>query len=243
MNNDIRTNIESILNRIACACDRAGRSQNEVQLLLATKTVSEARILMALNAGCTLIAENRVQELKEKHHALSAIAHTRHFIGHLQTNKVKELLKYDVACLQSLDRLELAQKLDERLATAGRTMDVLIQVNTSNEKSKFGVQPKRALELVNDVAQLKQLKIRGLMTIGVFSSDAHQVRQCFRLLKSLQETIRQAGIQGVVMKELSMGMSGDLEIAVEEGATIVRVGTAVFGKRTTEDSYYWNENK
>jgi len=119
---------------------------------------------------------------------------------------------------------------------------VLIQVNTSGETSKFGIEPDKAIELIRQVATLDRLKIRGLMTIGLFSADTGKVRQCFRLLKSLQEQVRAENIPGVRMQELSMGMSGDLETAIAEGATIIRVGTAVFGQRQYPDSYYWNEN-
>ena len=121
-------------------------------------------------------------------------------------------------------------------------MEVLIQVNTSNEESKFGVSPDKAIALVQEVAQFETLKIKGLMTIGLFSAETEKVRHCFRLLKHLQEQIIALQLPNVEMKELSMGMSGDLETAIEEGATIVRVGTAIFGQRSYPDSYYWNEN-
>ena len=123
-----------------------------------------------------------------------------------------------------------------------KTIEVLIQVNTSDEESKFGVHPDKAIELVKQVAQLETLKIKGLMTIGLFSAETEKVRKCFQLLKNIQQQIIYLNIPNVAMKELSMGMSGDLETAIEEGATIVRVGTAIFGKRIYPDSYYWNEN-
>ena len=145
-------------------------------MLLATKTVSAERIKTALNAGHTLIAENKVQELKEKFEALKGIPHINHFIGHLQTNKIKDVLKYDVSCIQSLDRLDLAEKLHQRLQTENKTIEVLIQVNTSNEESKFGVSPDNAIELVKQVAELKTLKIKGLMTIGLFSAETEKVQ-------------------------------------------------------------------
>lgn len=239
----IHQNIETINQRISKACEKAGRSREEVKLLLATKTVSAERIKLAMDAGCTLIAENKVQELKEKFDDLKEIPHTTHFIGNLQSNKVKEIIRYGVDCLESMDRMSLAQKLHKRLKLEGKTMDVLIQVNTSYEESKFGVAPENAVELVRKVAQLETLKIKGLMTIGLFSAEDEKVRKCFQLLKSIQNQIIAENIPNVEMKELSMGMSGDLEIAIEEGATIVRVGTAIFGKREFPDSYYWNEGK
>jgi len=243
MKDDILINLEKILHRIKNACIQSNRSPEEVRLLLATKTVSAERIKIALQAGQTLIAENKVQELKEKYEALAATSHENHFIGHLQTNKIKDILKYQVSCIQSLDRLELAEKLHQRLLFENKTMNVLIQVNTSGEESKFGVHPDNAVELVKRVAELNTLKVKGLMTIGLFSGETEKVRACFRLLGDIRQNIIDAAIPGVDMKELSMGMSGDLETAIQEGATIVRVGTAIFGQRAYPDSYYWNESK
>ncbi|MGJ1196401.1 YggS family pyridoxal phosphate-dependent enzyme [Sphingobacterium spiritivorum] len=241
MSQEIIENIALIQARIAQACTAAGRDRSEVKLLLATKTVSADRIKTALQAGQTLIAENKVQEIKEKYEALKDIPHVNHFIGHLQTNKVKDLLKYDITCIQSLDRAELAQKLHQRLKAENRTIEVFIQVNTSFEESKFGVSPDKVIDLVKEVALLDTLKIKGLMTIGLLSAESEKVRQCFRLLKDIQQQIIALHIPHVEMRELSMGMSGDLETAIAEGATVVRVGTAIFGQRPTADSYYWNE--
>ncbi|MBO9690688.1 YggS family pyridoxal phosphate-dependent enzyme [Chryseobacterium sp.] len=243
MKEDILHNLALINDRIKRACEQSGRNSNEVRLLLATKTVSADRIKIALENGQELIAENKVQELKEKYEDLKDIPHENHFIGHLQTNKIKDILKYDVSCVQSLDRLELAEKLHQRLLTENRTMDVLIQVNTSNEESKFGVNPDQAIELTRKISNYSTLKIKGLMTIGLFSAETEKVRACFKILKELQQDIITGNIPNVEMKELSMGMSSDLETAIEEGATIVRVGTAVFGARIYPDSYYWDEGK
>src|SRR5690606_1955480 len=141
-----------------------------------------------------------------------------------------------------MDRIELAEKLHQRLQQENKTIEVLIQVNTSGEESKFGIHPAQAIELVQQVARLDTLKIKGLMTIGLFSSETEKVRPCFRLLKNIQQQVIALNLHNVEMKELSMGMSGDLETAIEEGATIVRVGTAIFGQRIYPDSYYWNEH-
>lgn len=241
MPENIIHNLNVILKRIENACINAGRNPKEVKLLMATKTVSTDRIKIALQTGQTLIAENKVQEVKEKYEDLKNIPHTSHFIGHLQTNKIKDILKYGVQCVQSVDRLDLAEKLHQKLLVEEREMDILIQVNTSNEESKFGVSPENTLDLVKEISTLSTLKIKGLMTIGLFSSDEERVRTCFQLLKSLQQKITNLNLPNVEMKELSMGMSGDLEIAIQEGATIVRVGTAIFGERIYPDSYYWNE--
>ena len=243
MSDHIAENIAVIQGRIENACKASGRDPGEVKLLLATKTVSAERIKIAFGAGVTLIAENKVQELKEKFDALKGSPHTKHFIGHLQTNKIKDLLKCEVACIESLDRLDLAEKLQQRLEFEDKTIEALVQVNTSFEESKFGVSPEDAVELVKQVSQFDRIKIKGLMTIGLFSDEIERVRKCFRLLKDIRQQIVALEIPNVEMNELSMGMSGDLEAAIEEGATIVRVGTAIFGERIYSDSYYWNENK
>ena len=207
---NILQNIEVIKQRIAAACTRVGRKPEEVKLLLATKTVTPERIKIALKAGNTLIAENKIQELKEKYEALKEVPHTNHFIGHLQTNKIKEILRYEVSCVESVDRIDLAQKLHNRLASEGKELDIFIQVNTSNEESKFGADPAEVLDLVKQVAQLPTLHIKGLMTIGLFSAETEKVRACFKLLKQLQQEIIALGLPNVAPQELSMGMSGDL---------------------------------
>ncbi|AZB10984.1 YggS family pyridoxal phosphate-dependent enzyme [Chryseobacterium sp. G0162] len=241
MKEDILHNLKLINMRIKNACEKAGRNPDEVKLLLATKTVSAERIKIALENGPPFIAENKVQELKEKYKDLKETPHINHFIGHLQTNKIKDILKYDVICIQSLDRLELAEKLHQRLSAENKTIEVLIQVNTSNEESKFGADPNEAIELTRKVSEFPTLKVKGLMTIGLFSSEAEKVRPCFKILKNLQQEIIRENIPNVEMDELSMGMSSDLETAIEEGATIVRIGTAIFGARIYPDSYYWDE--
>jgi pyridoxal phosphate enzyme (YggS family) len=241
--NHILTNIAQIKKRMTLACEKSGRNPNEVRLLLAVKTVSAENIRVAIESGETLTGENKVQEVKEKFEQLKDIPHEKHFIGHLQTNKIKDILKYGVSCIQSLDRMDLAEKLHQRLLFENKKMDVFIQVNTSAEESKFGISPEKAVEFTKQVAQFDTLNIKGLMTIGLFSVETEKVRECFRLLKNIQQQIINENIPNVEMKELSMGMSGDLETAIEEGATIIRVGTAIFGQRIYPDSYYWNENK
>lgn len=241
--NNIHQNITTILHRIKKACENCNRNPDEVKLLLATKTVTPDKIKMAFEAAQTLIGENKVQEVKSKFNELAKYPHQKHFIGHLQTNKIKDILKYNVACIQSLDRLSLAEKLHQRLTFDKKGIDVFIQVNTSSEESKFGTDPDNTIELVKQVAQFENIHIKGLMTIGLFSAETERVRKCFKLLKKLQQEVMQQNIPNVKMEELSMGMSGDLETAIEEGSTMVRVGTAIFGPRVYPDSYYWNENK
>lgn len=241
MEDSILERIQQINARIHAACRASHRSPEEVKLILATKTVPPSRIQVALSAGHAYIAENRVQELKEKYEALRNVPHINHFIGHLQSNKVKDLIRYDVQCLHSLDRWSLAKKLQARLQREDKLMEVLVQINTSGEASKFGLQPQEALTFVRRIADLDRLKIKGLMTIGLFSADELSVRRCFQRLRMLRDQIAALQIPGVSMEELSMGMSGDLEWAIAEGATMVRVGTAIFGPRPFPDSYYWNE--
>jgi pyridoxal phosphate enzyme (YggS family) len=238
--NSIAKNIEVVKKRIENVCLRVARSSEEVKLLLATKTVPAELIKQALIFENNFIGENKIQELSQKRPLLKNENVEFHFIGHLQTNKIKEVLKY-ANCIQSLDRIELAQKLNQRLQFEGRSIDVLIQVNTSYEESKFGVSPEKALAFAKEVSQYDTLKVKGLMTIGIFNAEQEKIRKCFKLLSNIRNQIAELNLKNVEMNELSMGMSGDLEIAIEEGATIVRVGTAIFGNRIYPDSYYWNE--
>jgi|SRR5699024_363896 len=239
--NTIAQNLNTIQDRINKTCTTHGRNPDEVKLLLATKTVDTKRIIKAFEAGYNLIAENKIQELRKKFKALQSFPHENHFIGHLQSNKVKFLSRNNVQCLHSLDRKRLAKRLQNRMTFEKKSMDVLIQVNTSAEKSKFGINPEDTLEFVKYVATLDRLNIKGLMTIGLFSSKKEKVVPCFKKLRNLKDEIEAAQIKNVEMKELSMGMSNDFEWAIAEGATIIRVGTSVFGERPYPDSYYWNE--
>lgn len=219
-----------IRNEINVACEKSGRNNDEVKLLLATKTVSPDRIRMAIEAGESLIGENRVQEYTEKFEAIKDLNCERHFIGHLQTNKVKEVLKY-VSCIQSVDRIELAEKLDSRLQNEGRSLDIFVQVNTSFEESKFGVTPEEAFALIKKINALDTLKIKGLMTIGLFSDEEVLVKKSYRLLREIKDRAIAEGLVTDDCGALSMGMSNDLQWAIEEGATMVRVGSAIFGRR------------
>ena len=228
----IRTRLAGVEQRIADAAQAAGREPGEVRLLLATKTVGPERIRVAIEAGADLVGENRVQEVRPKYEALDDLEYERHFIGHLQSNKVNALVPY-VSCIESLDRLSLADRLQKRLEREGETMDVLIQVNTSGEESKFGIEPDDAVDFAREIAQRDALRVRGLMTIGLFTEDPEVARPSLAALRETADRVREDRIDGVEMAELSMGMSGDLEVAIAEGATIVRVGSAVFGDRPT----------
>jgi len=227
---EIRSNIARVRARMEAACERAGRDPGSVRLLLATKTVPPERIRVAIEAGETLVAENRVQEVRPKFEALADLEYERHFIGHLQSNKINALVPY-VSCIQTVDRPSLAKKLQKRLEREGETRDVLIQVNTSGEETKAGVEPGELVSFVREVAAMDALHIKGLMTIGLNVPDPEDARDSLAALRLLAEEVRQLNLDGVEMRELSMGMTADLEVAIEEGSTIVRVGSAIFGSR------------
>lgn len=223
-------NIKKIKERIYDACKKSGRNIDEVRLLLATKTVDAERIKIAVETGEKLIGENRVQEYAEKYEALKDVECERHFIGHLQTNKIKDVLKY-VSCIQSLDRIDLAEKLHQRLLSEDRTIDALVEVNTSFEVSKHGLAPDEVFDFLNKIKAFDNIRIKGFMTIGLLDADPEKVRPSFIRLRNIRDEAIEKGLVNKDAKELSMGMSGDLETAIEEGATIVRVGSAIFGNR------------
>ena len=228
MENQISYNINDIKQRIATAALRAGRDPLSIKLMAVTKTVEPARILKAIDAGLTLLGENYIQESKDKIAIIGDRAQW-HMIGHLQTNKAKSAVKlFD--CVHSVDRLELAIELDKRAGQINRKLNVLIEVN-SGEESKSGIEKTKALELVEQVAHLPNLVVQGLMTMAPYSDNPENSRPYFNDLRDLRDDINHAGITGVSMDELSMGMTDDFEVAIEEGATIIRVGRAIFGKR------------
>ncbi len=225
----IAENLETVQNRITAAAKRAGREPSSIQLVVVTKTIGVDRIREAVAAGANILGENRVQEAREKIEQLGRVARW-HLIGTLQTNKAKYAVKlFDL--IHSVGGLELAKEIDKQAAKIGKTQDILIEVNIAGEESKSGVVFKDALFLVREAATLKNISIRGLMTMPPFSDDPENSRPYFKKLRELAANVAKENIPGVSMKELSMGMSGDFEVAVEEGATIVRVGTAIFGSR------------
>lgn len=227
----LETNLAGVRRRIDQACAASDRDPSQVRLLLATKRVPAEQVAEAIRLGATLVGENRVQELAEKDAVLRELSCERHFIGHLQTNKVNQVLRY-VSCIQSLDRLDLADRIQRRLESLDQTVQVLIQVNTSQEASKGGVSAEHALGFTREVAKRDRLKIAGLMTIGPLSDSLDEVRTSYRTLCRARDDIADARIEGVETSVLSMGMSGDLESAIAEGSTMVRVGSSVFGPRS-----------
>jgi pyridoxal phosphate enzyme (YggS family) len=218
---DVAENLARVQERVVRAAERAGRRPDGVLLIGVSKTVDVARIRAAVAAGVTALGENRVQEAKSKIVELGRLA-AWHLIGHLQTNKVKDALDlFDL--IHSLDRLELAREVERRAAAQGRVVEALLQVNVAAEASKGGVAPDAVGETLDAIGKLGHVRVRGLMTIPPEVERAEESRPWFRRLRELAER------QG--LPELSMGMSGDFEVAIEEGATMVRVGTAIFGPR------------
>ena len=218
---DLRANVERVREAIARACGRAGRSPDDVLLVAVSKTVEAERIRLAVAAGIPALGENRVQEAREK---IETLGHAVpwHLIGSLQTNKAKEAARlFD--WIHSVDRVELARELSRRARALDRTLDILIQVNLGEEPQKAGVAPGELKALLDAMSGLESLRIRGLMAIPPAVESPEAARPFFRRLRELRD--------GAGLEHLSMGMSADFEVAIEEGATLVRVGTAIFGPR------------
>ena len=233
----IAANLRHVREVIAAAVGKAGREPDSVRLLPVSKTVSVEGIRVAIAAGERRFGENKVQEAAGKREALADEALDWVIIGHLQTNKVKEVARF-ASEVQSLDRLKLAETLERRLQGEGRSMDVLVQVNSSEEASKYGLRPEEVVGFFKELKNFETLRVRGLMTLALFSRDAVRVRACFRRLRVLRDQLRDVD-NDLELTELSMGMSGDYALAIEEGSTEVRVGQAIFGPRALPDSYYW----
>ncbi|HWL70619.1 MAG TPA: YggS family pyridoxal phosphate-dependent enzyme [Geminicoccus sp.] len=232
----IAANLAAVRARIAEACRRAGRDPASVRLLPVSKTVPAAIIRQAAGLGLRAFGENKVQEAAGKAEALADLGLSWSVIGHLQTNKAKQVAGF-AGEFQALDSLRVAEALQRHLAAQGRQLDVLVQVNSSGEASKYGLAPAEVEDFLARLPDFPALRVRGLMTLAVFSADDARVRACFRLLAELRRTLRPP--PGIELAELSMGMTGDFETAIEEGATVVRVGQAIFGPRPTADSAYW----
>lgn len=236
---DFRHNLAAVQARIDRACQRAGRDPASVRLLPVSKTKPEASLRLAYAAGYRMLGENKVQEAHQKWQVMQDLTDLQwSVIGHLQTNKAKLVARF-ASEFQALDSLRVAEALDRRLQIEGRSLDVFVQVNTSDEASKYGLSPEEVPAFLQALPTFSALRVRGLMTLALFSSEAERVRRCFVLLRNLRDRLRQGAPVGIGLDELSMGMSGDFEIAIEEGATVVRVGQAIFGARATPDSHYW----
>jgi pyridoxal phosphate enzyme (YggS family) len=227
--------LAQIQQRIADACARAGRAPGSVVLLPVSKTFDVDAIREAMALGLNRFGENKTQEIRQKAAALAGQGLEWVLIGHLQTNKSKDAAR-DATEVQSLDRPDLAEALHRRLLNEGRTLDVLVQVKTSTEPSKFGMAAADVPAFLRRIAtEFPTLKVKGLMTLAVNSPDPEAVRACFSALRQLRDRLRDEDIAGISLDRLSMGMSGDFELAIEEGSTEVRIGTAIFGARTYPD--------
>jgi pyridoxal phosphate enzyme (YggS family) len=227
---DIKKRLEHVKERMARAAVDCGRDPESVKLVVVSKTVSSDHILEAIKAGVTDLGENYVQEANEKINALKQQDVAWHFIGHLQTNKAKHAVRlFDL--IHSVDSLKLAKELNKRAHSINKIQSILVQVNISGEDTKSGIDTSQAVDLIRRTAGLGNLCVRGLMTMPPFFNAPDMVRPYFRALNDLRQFVKREAIPGIHMSELSMGMSGDFETAIEEGATLVRVGTAVFGAR------------
>ena len=223
--------LAAVRDRIDVACARAGRGVDEVRLLPVSKTHGPEVLAEAYDAGVREFGENRVQELGAKAEALTDRPDLRwSLIGHLQSNKVRAAAAV-IGEFQALDSLKIARSMDRALQEQGRAIDVLVQVNSSAEPQKFGLPPAEVADLAVELRHFDSLRVRGLMTVAVFSHDLAEVAACFRRMTDLQEQLRQTDQAAGRYDDLSMGMSGDFELAIEHGATTVRVGQAIFGAR------------
>lgn len=229
----VADNVAAVRERIAEAAARSGRRPEDIRLIAVTKSISPEVIQEALAAGVRDLGENRVQEAVPKVEVLPSDC-TWHLIGHLQTNKAK--VAAETFCLiHSLDSLRLAQVLERRAAQVGKSVACLVEVNVAGEVSKHGISPDELVHFLSSVSTLEHISVRGLMTVAPYSHDPEEVRPVFRKLRDLACQAAELKLPRVNMTELSMGMSGDFEVAIEEGATMVRIGSAIFGARSLQN--------
>ncbi len=225
----VTENLEEVERRICAACERAGRDRSEVTLIAVSKTKPIEMIEEAVDAGIRIFGENKVQELVQKHDEMEEGLEW-HMIGHLQTNKVK-MLPGRTKMIHSVDSLHLAEEINKQYAKHGEIAHVLIEVNMAGEESKFGLAPQDVESFLDEIAKFANIYVHGLMTIAPFVEDANENRKIFTDLKKLLIDMKRKNNDNIDMRELSMGMTGDYEVAIEEGATFVRVGTGIFGAR------------
>ncbi len=235
---ELEANVAEVHARIAAAAARADRDLASIRLLPVTKTMSAEPITWLRDTGVRLVGENKAQEARSKQDLFDDLGLAWAMIGHLQSNKVNQVVGSAIE-LHSLDRISLAERLDRRLQTLGTSLDVFIQVNSSNEASKYGLAPRDVLEFARSIESMDSLNVRGLMTLAVFSDDQDAVRGCFEVMVDLRRRLQQELPNPERYAELSMGMSGDYELAIEYGATTVRIGQALFGARALGADHYW----
>jgi len=226
---DLRGKLDEVMKRVGRAAAKSGRKPSDITVVAVTKTVPADRIREAIALGITDVGENRVQELCEKYDIIGGGCRW-HLIGHLQTNKVKYVID-KVSMIHSADSLELLSEIQKRAAKGDRIVETLLQVNVSGEESKFGISPADVPDFLRKAAAFKNIKVKGLMTIAPLVDDPEEVRGIFRGLHKIFIDIKKENIDNIDMAYLSMGMSGDFEVAIEEGANIIRIGSAIFGGR------------
>src|SRR3989304_1655136 len=225
----ITENLNTVRERMAQAARRAGRNPEDVVLITASKGVDVERLNEGLSAGIRILGESKVQEAMPKLQALGNKAEW-HFIGHLQSNKVKYVVGA-FTLIHSVDSIELSEEINRRAEKMGMIQNILLEVNVSGEKGKFGVMPDNVIAITKVFSGLKHISLRGFMTVPPYSDDTEDARPYFNMLRELRDNAMHTGICTDDCRELSMGMSGDFEVAIEEGATMVRIGTAIFGVR------------
>lgn len=226
----MKQNLDRIRQRIGHAATGCGRDPKTVRLVAVSKTVDADRVSAAIDAGADILGENYIQEARDKFSALYDRQVQWHFIGHLQSNKAKHAVRI-FSLIHSVDSFKLAKALDKEARKTAKVQDILVQVNISREETKSGIDATDATDLVTQISQLENIRVKGLMTMPPFFDAPDQARPFFRELARLRDRIAERSIPGVCMDELSMGMTGDFEVAIEEGATLVRIGTAIFGER------------
>lgn len=225
----LKQNIQQIKSKIKAAAERSGRNWEDIHLVAVTKNFSAEVVQAAVDCGIVLLGENRVQEAKSKIELVKGDVKW-HLIGHLQRNKVKTAIGM-FSMIQSLDSFRLAEEIQKRAEQAERVVDVLVQVNIGREITKYGIDPDNTESFIEKVSSFPNIKIRGLMAIAPFKENPEDVRSYFRHLYNIFESLKQKSIRNVNMEYLSMGMSHDFEVAIEEGANMVRIGTGIFGTR------------
>ena len=227
----MKQRLENVKERIRQAAQACGRDAQSVRLVAVSKTVAAETVRPALEAGITILGENYVQEARDKFKALVQYPVSWHFIGHLQSNKAKYAVRlFDL--IHSVDSLKLARELDKQAGKVDKIQQILVQVNISAEETKSGIAADEAIALISAISQMKNLSVQGLMTMPPYFYQPEKVRPFFAALRKLRDEIDGRRIPNVSMAELSMGMTGDFEVAIQEGATLVRIGTAIFGKRS-----------
>jgi len=231
----ITENIKNLQENIVEICKRCNRNPQDIQIVAVSKTWDSSAIREAWKAGITNFGENYVQEFRTKYQELKDIPLQWHFVGHLQSNKVKFIIDA-MHLIHTVDDIELGKEINKRAEKLGKVQDALIEVHATNEPTKYGVKPEQTASLVKELAMLDNIRVRGLMTMGPLADDPEASRSSFRMLRQLQTEIRSLGIEHISMDHLSMGMSHDYPIAIEEGATFLRIGTAIFGERIQPQS-------